>query len=288
MAGAGGRQPGAAPAFVAAMRSVCDVVTSIVRFLVSTPVRRTSLFLAVLIALAFVCGVVVPHDAETTRDYLSVFVLGAALGVSDVFSRYQEAPLRTLGTPGAITRIGANALASGLALWLIQTHPYSAEQTISSPAAQIIAAGFGALVLLRISIRFRFSGQDVSIGPAELIDSILSAADRDANRASTVATARDAYEVRRKVLYNDIVRRLAPICIEFPQTLSAAQRQDLYSNIKASVDRADCDEKEKSLLVLAVIARVVGWEVVKGVADEITRDGDPKIDALAKQSDKLS
>jgi hypothetical protein len=271
----------------AAARTVCDVVTAFFGFLVSTPVRRTIMFALVLVAVALIAGMVLPHDLETARDYLSVFVLGAVIGVSDVFSRYQEAPLRTLGTPGALTRIATNAAASGLALWLIKTPFGPGPLTISNPAAQIVAAGFGALALLRISLRFRFSGQDVSIGPADLIDSILAAGDRDANRASTVATARDAYEVRRKVLYPDIVRRLAPICVEFPQTLSAAQRQELYANIKASVDRVDCGEAEKSLLVLAVIARVVGWEVVKGVADEIARDGDPMpIEALVKQSER--
>lgn len=276
------------PAFAPAMKSICDAITRVAQVLVSTPVRRSFLFFATLIAVAFVCGVLVPHNAETTRDYFAVFVLGAVLGVSDVFTRYQEAPLRTLGSPGAITRIATNALASGLALWLIKTHPYSAEQTIPSSAAQIFAAGFGALVLLRISLRFRFSGQDLSIGPAELIDSILAAADRDANRSSALATALDAYEVRRLVLYNDVVRRLAPICIELPQTLSPAQKQSAYTDIKACVDRTDCEEKEKTLLILAIVARLVGWEVVKGVAREIARDGNPLIEALASQSDKPS
>ncbi|MFZ2030254.1 MAG: hypothetical protein WAU68_08100 [Vitreimonas sp.] len=269
------------------MKSICDAVTHVLQFFAGTPARRTLLFFATLIAAAFVCGVMVPHDAELTRDYFAVFVLGAALGVSDVFSRYQEAPLRTLGSPGAITRIATNALASGLALWLIKANP-EALRTIPNPAAQIIAAGFGALVLLRVSIRFRFSGQDLSIGPAELIDSILAAADRDANRSSALATALDAYEVRRLVLYNDVVRRLAPICIELPQTLSPTQKQTAYNDIKACVDRDDCEDKEKTLLILAIVARLVGWEVVKGVAREMARDGNPLVDTLAKQSDKAS
>jgi hypothetical protein len=279
---AAGAQPPEAPSF----DSVCRAMSGIFRFFVSTPGRRASMFVLALFATAYVCGVIVPHNFETTREYFWVFLLGAALGVSDVFTRYQEAPLRTLGTFGALTRIAVNALASGLALWLIQTHPYSATQTIPNPTAQIVAAGFGALALLRVSVRFKFSGQDVSVGPAELIDSILAAADRDANRASAVATARDAYEVRRRVLYDDIMRRLVPICVELPQTLSSNQRKDLYDNIKLCVERDDCEDKEKSLLVLAVVARVVGWEVVKRVAAEIALDGDPLVDALAQQSDR--
>jgi hypothetical protein len=202
-----------------------------------------------------------------------------------MFSRYQEAPLRTLSSPGALIRIAVNAAASGIALWIIKAHPFWEAQPIENAAGQVLAAGFGALALLRLSLKAKFGDQDISFGPASLVDSILAAADRDANRASAAATVREAFEVKRKASLDIIATRLAPLCVEMPQTLSDTERRALYDQIKRCIERADCSDSEKSLLILAALARVVGWDVVHAVADEIVRqEDDPDIAALAKQA----
>lgn len=247
-------------------------------------IRYVGLLLAAL-ALLLALGIVLPADPTVARDYLFVFALGGLIGVADVFSRYQEAPLRTLSSTGALIRIAVNAAASGIALWIIKAHPFTDMQPIENTATQIVAAGFGALALLRLSVKAKIGDQDVSIGPASLVDSILAAADRDANRASAAATVREAFEVKRKVPLYDIATRLAPLCVEAPQTLSDADRRGLYEQIKRCIERADCSDSEKSLLILATLARVVGWDVVHAVADEIVRqEDDPAITELAKQA----
>lgn len=236
-------------------------------------------------------GLLFFNDLPTAGDFFFVLVLGSIIGLADVFGRYQEAPLRTLATSGALVRIAANAAASLLALWFIKAHPLTTEPQITNSFVQVFAAGFGALALLRVSLKVRIADQDIAVGPAPLIDTILAAADRDASRSSAAATMRDAFSVQRRIGYSDILTRLAPLCVEVPQTLTDADRKTLLDQLKVCADRADCSERERGTMVLARLARTVGWDVIEAAAAEIESANsavvvpDPELAALAREAE---
>lgn len=115
--------------------------------------------------------------------YAPTAAIGGMVGFTELVSRYRDAPWRVaIMLPGVIF-IGVNAAASVFALFLMlwfrdQLH------TPNDPVLQVILAGTGAMVVVRTKI-FTLrqpSGSDIAVGPAFILDTMLSAINREVDR----------------------------------------------------------------------------------------------------------
>jgi hypothetical protein len=117
-------------------------------------------------------------------DWLAVAALGAIVGASELISRYRDQPGAALRTWPAIVYIGINAVASVVALGLIQVNSWFAQ----SRWTQILMAGISAMAFFRTSLFVvRAGDRDVGVGPSGFLQIFLSAADRAVDRQRAAA-----------------------------------------------------------------------------------------------------
>ncbi len=223
------------------------------------------------LAISWLAGIVVPHDWRLTRDFALAVVFGTIIGVGDVLERHGEAPLTTLATPGAAARIIVNAAASALALWLLKDNPFSAggELFQGNATAQVLLAGFGALALLRVSVRVAFGGSNVEISLAAVIDKFLQSADRDALGRSAATSAKHLFEICEDVDFGTMSRRVAPICLSMPEALSDEQRKKLGAHIQGIRDDPTLEDEDKAVLIASTIAKAIGREALRAMVQGI-------------------
>ena len=87
--------------------------------------------------------------------YVGVFFLSGAVGVGEVLSRYRDVPLLVLRGWPAWTYVATNATAGILALWAIDAFGWTFGEnpsTVAQRGLQIVAAGFGALAIMRTAV----------------------------------------------------------------------------------------------------------------------------------------
>ncbi len=116
-------------------------------------------------------------------DLLATLAIGAAVGFAELVSRYRDAPWQVAAMlPGRIF-IAINAAVAGLALFLLTIFAEELHAP-KSPVMRDIIAGTGAMVLVRSKL-FTLrqpGGGDIAVGPAIMLDALLSAVNREADR----------------------------------------------------------------------------------------------------------
>ncbi|NKE45812.1 hypothetical protein HB662_13555 [Roseomonas frigidaquae] len=123
-----------------------------------------------------------PPDTFLWR-YLAVAAIGAVVGFAELVSRYRDEPWIVAASPPGLTFIGANAAAALAALGVLEYYP----EVFAPPAdglTRTLLAGFGAMLVLRsklLTLR-QPGGTDVEVGPAFVVDSLLTAVNRDVDR----------------------------------------------------------------------------------------------------------
>jgi hypothetical protein len=149
-------------------------------------------FLSILILLA--AGDLLSHGAWgrwaaeyglrlTVLQYFWTAVLGLMVGFAELVSRYRDEPWRVAILPPGLVVTGLNGLARCFALFLLQTFPTELHAP-STPVPLVMLAGFGAMVVIRTKLLtvHQPGGTDVAVGPAFILDTMLSAINRDVDR----------------------------------------------------------------------------------------------------------
>jgi hypothetical protein len=115
--------------------------------------------------------------------YAPACCIGGLVGFAELVSRYRDAPWAVAVSPPGLIFIGLNAFAAALALFLFDTFPDQLHAP-SHPVMKVILAGTGAMVAVRTKI-FTIrqpSGTDIAVGPAFVLDTMLSAVNRAVDR----------------------------------------------------------------------------------------------------------
>jgi hypothetical protein len=145
-------------------------------------------------------------------DYVIVGIIGAAVGVGELVSRYERSPMRALGSVPAFAYVAVNAVASLAALYLIRVFDWKFglsgdEQTVR--AVRILAGGFGAMALLRSSLFvLRAGDSDVPVGPGAFLTAVTQAADAAVARKVEQRRIRAHATLARLAAETDSFKRL--------------------------------------------------------------------------------
>jgi hypothetical protein len=124
-----------------------------------------------------------PESGPFLRRYLAAAVIGGLVGGAELVARYRDEPWQVIGSPPGLAFIALNAGAAFFALFLLEHF----RHTLAAPNdgfARVMIAGFGAMVVLRsklLTLR-QPGGTDVEVGPAFVVESLLSAVNRDVDR----------------------------------------------------------------------------------------------------------
>lgn len=195
-------------------------------------------------------------------------VIALAAAAVELLARYRDNPLRALLSLPSVSYMLVNGLAgAGTAWWLDQFFP----KMVSTPAGNVdpiklaIVAGFGSLVVLRTSVmKLRVaSGQDISIGPAVIIDQLLSVIDRGVDRSLAGPRAKIVAELAEKFVFDRDNLALVSLCLGLLQNPTASEEQETTSLSRSLAGRSDISPKVKKMILLLALLGVVGENVLR-------------------------
>ncbi|HEX9989067.1 MAG TPA: hypothetical protein VGE45_11395 [Chloroflexia bacterium] len=123
-------------------------------------------------------------------DWVLVALFGGGVGFADLITRFRDEPFRAVRTMPGVWYIVLNALASMFALALSRAFGWTSGVGISSSdpnpwiaaLAQSVAAGFGAIALLRTTFTFHAGDNEVTVGPRSFVEAVLKTTDNAVDR----------------------------------------------------------------------------------------------------------
>jgi hypothetical protein len=140
------------------------------------------------LVLVVVLGSILFHYFRDT-DFLIyglVVILGGLLALTELLGRYTDSPMAALKSPGAFVYVLVNSVASAIALYLI----LKLAPEITNPIYQTLLAGLGAMAFLRSALfKAKVAEEEVAVGPAILLDTLLKFADAQVDRGRAVDRA---------------------------------------------------------------------------------------------------
>ena len=184
-----------------------------------------------------------PDANPFLRRYLAVAVIGALVGAVELIARYRDEPWQVATSPPGIAFIALNAAAAFVALFLLEHF----RTTLAAPTdgfVRVLIAGFGAMLILRSKLLTlkQPGGTDVEVGPAFVVDSLLSAVNRDVDRRRAgrridlVAAMTERFSEHQ---FNDVAPHLAAAVLAF-QNMDAEDRKalaDRVNNLTSGTER---------------------------------------------------
>ncbi len=207
-------------------------------------------------------------------DYISVATFGMLVGFAELLSRYKE--YTVLNNWPACLYLGLNAGASIAALFIIKVGGF---QFGTAPGAQgfwqVLVAGFSATLLLRSSLlNTRAGNRDIQTGPAEILQILLSVADRHVDRRSAQRRSAVASDLMKDVDFNRAIAALPAYCFQLLESVRDDEQNEAAGVIKDLKMDQKMDAKSKSLTLGLTLLKITGEdtlrEAVKALGDSIT------------------
>ena len=132
--------------------------------------------------------------------WIVTFLLGAAVGFTELISRYRDNPWRAARKLPGTLFILFNGAAAVAAFFLMRHFHLDRAMGLSDDlVAQVLVAGTGAMVVIRskvFTIR-QPGGTDVAVGPAVAVDTFLSVVNREVDRRLAAERNRRVAEFAR-------------------------------------------------------------------------------------------
>jgi hypothetical protein len=211
-------------------------------------------------------------------DWFIVAGLGLLVGVSELMTRYRQSPFRALTTLPSGLYLAVNVIASLAALALVRIFDWDFGGTGDDQirATQVLVAGFGAILFFRTSFfTVRAGGQDIGIGPSNVLRAVLAAADSQVDRIFAEQRAKKVTAIMKDVDYAKAVIALPTYTLALFQNLSRDDQDALGEEVRELIANAEMDADVKLLtLGLALMTRCgtdVVDEAVKSLGDKIKK-----------------
>ena len=209
----------------------------------------------------------------TFVDYLVVMLLGALVGAIEIISRYQDAPFRTALTWPGMLYMWVNALVAASALWLMRLFGWNfvpgsvAEGSDVERWTQVMTAGLGAMAIFRSSLLvIGKEEEELSIGPAAILQILLNAIDKEVDRYRGQERARTVKQLMDSITYDDASRDLVLISQGLMQNLAEDDIQEI-DEAKKKIEVVTPDPEVRKYLLGLKIIDIVGEDVLRQAID---------------------
>jgi hypothetical protein len=205
--------------------------------------------------------------------YLMVGALGALVGVSELVSRYKDAPERALlFSPSAWFYCLINAAASVTAFRLLVVFGIDfGKSGAALEWTRIMTAGFGAMAFFRTSIlTVRVGTQDIGVGPVGFLQVILGAIDRAVDRRRASGRATEVNSLMQGLSFDKSLIALPTYCLALMQNLSDDDQKRLGQSL-LTLKQAEASDGVKLRILGVYLLNAVG---PVALASAITSLGD--------------
>jgi|GEM_PF-3977699 len=231
----------------------------------SDQIQWSSLVKGLLIVGIIALGVwfyIKNYGDEADIKYVYVFLIGGLLGVTEILGRYTDSPIAAMKSPGAGIYVLVNAFSSMVALFLLSR---LAPDAVTNPISQVLLAGLGAMAFLRSSVfKAKIANEEVSIGPAIILDTLLKFADAQVDRGRAEERADRIAEVIESLPLTQAGVDLPRLCFALMQNLALDVRQRTLDDITIIVTDTKRSESVKVMEVGLVLWSRVGIGTLNG------------------------
>jgi hypothetical protein len=225
----------------------------------SSLIKAVAVIAAIAGAVAFYLWY---YGNETQSKYVFVLIIGGLLGMTEILGRYTDSPIAAMKSPGAAIYILVNAVASVVALYLLVA---LAPDIVTNPISQVLLAGVGAMAFLRSSVfKAKVANEDVAIGPAIILDTLLKFADAQVDRGRAEQRAERIAEVVQSLPLTQAGVDLPRLGFALMQNLALDVRQRTLDDITIIVTDTKRSETVKVMEVGLVLWSRVGLGTLNG------------------------
>lgn len=225
---------------------------------------------------------------------LVVFGLGAAAGTAELVSRYRDDPVRAISSGPAIFYVGINALGSLVALHLLAVFGDEAtfpklstlEPGTGTLVKAALLAGFSALLFFRTSLfKLHVGDSDLSIGPAIVLDTLLTAADRAVDRILAAPRAKAVRDIMKGISFERAAIALPAHCFVLMQNVSSDETQKINGLVRELRTMTQMPDSVKAQNLGLALLNIVGELVLKAAVDGLREEiADSTSDVLKQVS----
>jgi len=216
-------------------------------------------------------------------------LIAAAVAFVELLARYRDDPWRATLNLASLTYAAINAAVAVLAAWWVVTFfpqivgigdakALAAQQAAGIPVRidsvkLAVAAGLGSLALMRTAVlKLRVAGaDDIAIGPALVIDQLLSVVDRSVDRHLAAHRAEIANQLAPRLDFARHATSLAALCLTLLQNSTPAEQQQITAAVQALNGRTDIPPAIKSTSLVLLLLGLVGEAVLRQAVDEVTK-----------------
>ena len=191
-----------------------------------------------------------PYRVKTILHFFvdyNVFILlcaffGAAVGASEILSRYRDEPFLAISSPPGRRYLAVNAGISLAAFYFLAHFRESIFPGLTNdPLMMSIVAGFGAMVVMRSKI-FNFkseAGESYAVGPDAVLSIFLSSVDRQIDRYRASRRQSLVYEETQSVVHPTTAPDFLRAFLVSYQNLTNKERLDIDEAVKKIYNQTD-------------------------------------------------
>jgi tetratricopeptide (TPR) repeat protein len=223
--------------------------------------------------------------------FLIVTVLSVLLAGSELGMRYRDDPLSAVRSPPGLLYLALNAMAAIAAMALINVFdwrfglPPNASPT-QLQVTRILVAGLGSAALFRTSLFIvRQGDHNIGIGPAGVLDALLSLTEREVDRRRAVARLHD--DVLEGLSFEQHAKDLTALCTTALQNLNYESAQRLGEQLASLRADKNLSDWAKLTQYGLELRNLVGEKALIAAA-KLIREREPKRDPQQSQAPKDS
>jgi hypothetical protein len=220
----------------------------------------------VLLAIVVTGGLALLFGGIVGAAAIGAIGLGALVGVSEVIARYTDSPEKALAAWPGLLYVAVNMMAAGTAFGLVHGFDLLGLAATKSPAARLLTealvAGLGAMAFFRSAVfTVRIGSTDVPVGPASVLQVILTAVDRACDRERALPRAEFISSLMNGVSFSAAADILPQFCFSAMQNVGVSDRQAVYDWVK-QIRTDTMEDDQKTLLLGLRLLNIVGDEVL--------------------------
>ena len=209
-------------------------------------------------------------------------LIGLLVGASELLTRYRDSSSAALLNVAAVLYLAINAAASiaaygvaAVANWKFGTNATGNELR----ALQVAVGGFGAIALFRSSLFLVHpSGEEVNVGPANILQSLLDATNREIDRSRGSERFPEVAKLMQGVRFDEAYKVLPTLVLASMQNLSDDEQAAFANQLKVLAD-SRLDDWAKSLTLGLTLETLVGRRVLIAAVETLKAAGPPRASA---------
>jgi hypothetical protein len=208
-----------------------------------------------------------------TLAYLAAALVGCITGIAELLSRYKDSPAGVFRISSAWIYIALNGAASILAFFVINVFHIQFGFSDTEPEkiilAQVICAGFGALIIIRSNLSFKSGTGEIKVGPSQALDTFLDASDRSINRIRRKRMNAMVSDIMRGISFDKARISLPSICFSLLPSVDAEGVKTFSGAVQALTTAQGMTDRAKSVALGLALAQLVGVDILYQAVDAI-------------------